>query len=111
MQIPADMVVNAMIVAITAHANQSSETIYQVGSSVSSPLEFTCIQDWAFQHFTEHPWINKDGKPVIVGKVKVLDTMDSFQRYLRIHFLIPLKVCTIYVQIIWIFSMHYPVLT
>ncbi|KVH90679.1 Fatty acyl-CoA reductase [Cynara cardunculus var. scolymus] len=43
--IPADMVVNAMIATITAHANQTfSETIYHVGSSVSNPLKFTTIQ-------------------------------------------------------------------
>jgi fatty acyl-CoA reductase len=89
--IPADMVANAMTVAMVAHANQPGESIYHVGSSVSHPVEFTWLQDYGLRYFTEHPWINKDGKPVIVGKVTVLGTMDSFQRYMTIRYLLPLK--------------------
>ncbi|CAA2984847.1 alcohol-forming fatty acyl- reductase-like [Olea europaea subsp. europaea] len=89
--IPADMVVNAIVVAMVAHANQPNESIYHVGSSVSNPVEFTWLQDYGFQYFTKHPWINKDGKPVIVGKVTVLSTMDSFRRYMAVHYLLPLK--------------------
>ncbi|KAL0390006.1 UNVERIFIED_CONTAM: Alcohol-forming fatty acyl-CoA reductase [Sesamum calycinum] len=90
--IPADMVVNAIIVAMVAHANQPNESIiYHVGSSVSSPVEFTWLQDYAFRYFTNHPYIDKHGKPVIVGKVTVLSTMESFQRYMAIHYILPLK--------------------
>ncbi|KAK6144209.1 hypothetical protein DH2020_021029 [Rehmannia glutinosa] len=89
--IPADMVVNAMIVSMVAHANQPQETIYHVGSSVSNPLEFASIQDYGQRYFSKHPWINKEGRPVIVGKVKVLNSMESFRRYLEIHYLLPLK--------------------
>ncbi|XP_042066940.1 fatty acyl-CoA reductase 3-like [Salvia splendens] len=89
--IPADMVVNAMMVAMAAHSNQSDETIYHVGSSVANPLEYASLQDYGQRYFKKHPWINKEGKPVIVGNVKVLNSMDSFQRYLAIHYLLPLK--------------------
>ncbi|XP_059627502.1 fatty acyl-CoA reductase 3-like [Cornus florida] len=89
--IPADMVVNSMIVAMAAYANQPSEIILQVGSSVANPVTFTCLQDCAFSYFTKNPWIGKDGKPVNVGKVKVLSTMASFHRYMTIHYLLPLK--------------------
>ncbi|KAJ8568464.1 hypothetical protein K7X08_027997 [Anisodus acutangulus] len=91
--IPADMVVNAMIVAMMAHADQrGSEIIYQIGSSLSNPLEIINFKDYAFNYFTKNPWINKvDGKPIIVGKVTVLSSMDSFQRYLALHYLLPLK--------------------
>ncbi|KAJ8559643.1 hypothetical protein K7X08_003701 [Anisodus acutangulus] len=90
--IPADMVVNAMIVTMMAHADQrGSQIIYHVGTSVSNPIEFTCIQDCAFHYFREHPWIDKQGKPVIVGKVNVLSSMDSFRRYMALHYLLPLK--------------------
>ncbi|KAI3450697.1 hypothetical protein Pfo_007362 [Paulownia fortunei] len=89
--IPADMVVNAMIVAMAAHANHPNESIYHVGSSVSNPVEFTWLQDYGLRYFTKHPWINKDGKPVIVGKVTVLSTMESFQRYMTIRYFLPLK--------------------
>ncbi|XP_009781717.1 alcohol-forming fatty acyl-CoA reductase-like [Nicotiana tabacum] len=91
--IPADMVVNAMIVAMVAHADQrGSETIYQVGSSVSNPLEITNLKEYGFNYFRKYPWINKvDGKPIIVGQVTMLSTMDSFRKYMAFHYLLPLK--------------------
>ncbi|CAA0810676.1 Fatty acyl-CoA reductase 3 [Striga hermonthica] len=90
---PADMVVNAMIVAMAAHVNDNggNDNIYHVGSSLSNPVEFTWLQDYALTYFTRHPWINKYGKPVIVGKVNVLSSMDSFQRYMTIRYILPLK--------------------
>lgn len=86
------MVVNAMITTIVAHANQPYQTIYHVGSSVSNPLKYQSIQEYGYNYFSKHPWINKDGKPVIVGKVKVLKSMDSFQRYFGLRYLLPLQV-------------------
>ncbi|CAH9094084.1 unnamed protein product [Cuscuta epithymum] len=90
--IPADMVVNAMIVAMVAHANQQgTESIYHIGSSVSNPMRYKVLQDLGYRFFTKHPCIGKDGKPILVGKVTVLGSMDSFRRYMAIHYLIPLK--------------------
>ncbi|KAH6836680.1 Jojoba acyl CoA reductase-related male sterility protein [Perilla frutescens var. hirtella] len=89
--IPADMVVNAMIVAMVAHANEANETIYHVGSSVSNPLKIAPLQDYGQRYFMKHPWINKEGRPVVVGNVKVLSSMESFHTYLSIHYLLPLK--------------------
>uniref|UniRef100_A0A7N0U7L0 Fatty acyl-CoA reductase n=2 Tax=Kalanchoe fedtschenkoi TaxID=63787 RepID=A0A7N0U7L0_KALFE len=90
--IPADMVVNSIIVAMAANASQSCQTtIYQVGSSVKNPVKFTYIQDIGYRYFTSHPLSDKQGKPVIVGKVKVLSTMASFNRYMSIRYMLPLK--------------------
>ncbi|CAN4100759.1 unnamed protein product [Withania somnifera] len=90
--IPVDLVVNAMIVTMMAHAEQrGSQTIYHVGTSVSNTIEFTSLQEYAYRYFREHPYINKEGKPVIVGKVTVLSSMDSFRRYMALHYVIPLK--------------------
>nr|GMD19132.1 alcohol-forming fatty acyl-CoA reductase-like [Ipomoea batatas] len=91
--IPADMVVNVMIVAMVAHADErgGGESIYHVGSSVSNPIEFSRIQDFGYRYFTQHPWIGKDGKAVRVGKVTVLNSMASFERYMTIRYLLPLK--------------------
>ncbi|XP_057781960.1 fatty acyl-CoA reductase 3-like isoform X2 [Salvia miltiorrhiza] len=88
--IPADMVVNAMIVAMAA-AGSNQTTIYHVGSSVANPLENASLQDYGQRYFQKHPWINKEGRPVIVGNVRVLKSMESFQRYLAIRYLLPLK--------------------
>ncbi|XP_058779709.1 alcohol-forming fatty acyl-CoA reductase-like [Vicia villosa] len=90
--IPADMVVNAMLVAMVAHANQPSDhIIYHVGSSVRNPVRYLNLKDYGFRYFTANPWINKDGTAVKVGKVTVLTDMDSFQRYVFIRYLLPLQ--------------------
>ncbi|KAK9072665.1 hypothetical protein SSX86_009100 [Deinandra increscens subsp. villosa] len=91
--VPADMVVNAMIIATAAHANLTcSETIYHVGSSVSNPLKFNIIQRCAYRYFTDHPWIGKNNKPIIVGQVRVLNSLSSFHRYIGLRYLLPLQV-------------------
>ncbi|XP_076932083.1 alcohol-forming fatty acyl-CoA reductase-like [Bidens hawaiensis] len=90
--IPADMVVSAMIATMVAHANQAScGIIYHIGSSVSNPLKYKSIQQSGYNYFSKHPWINKDGKPVIVSEVKVLNSMATFQRYFSLRYLLPLQ--------------------
>ncbi|CAL5436261.1 unnamed protein product [Camellia sinensis] len=90
--IPADMVVNSMVVAMAAHATQPCEMmIYQVGSSLSNPVIFSWIKEYGHHYFTKHPWIGKDGKAVKVGHITVLSSMSSFRRYMALHYLLPLK--------------------
>ncbi|XP_057534115.1 alcohol-forming fatty acyl-CoA reductase-like [Amaranthus tricolor] len=90
--IPADMVCNAMLVAAMIHANEKGNPrIYQVGSSVKNPTTFSNLHEVAYQYFQRYPWINKDGKPIRVGHVRVLGSMDSFNRYLTLYYLLPLK--------------------
>lgn len=91
-QIPADMVVNAILAAMAAHANQPGEVIYQVGSSMRNPLRYSNLHDYGFRFFTKKPWINKDGTPVKVGKVTVMGSMASFHRYMTVRYLLFLKV-------------------
>lgn len=94
------MVVNAILVAMVAHAKQPSavNNIYQIGSSSRHPLRYSNIQDYGYRYFTKKPWINKDGKPVKVGKVTVFHNMASFYRYMTVRYILPLKV------IIWVNS-------
>ncbi|KAJ8440567.1 hypothetical protein Cgig2_028696 [Carnegiea gigantea] len=90
--IPSDMVVNAIIVATEAHANQASDPIiYHIGSSLRHSIKFKIIHDTSDQYFSKHPWTNKDGRPVIVSHVKFLAPVDSFKRYLTLRYLLPLK--------------------
>lgn len=89
--IPADMVVNSIIAAMAAHCSEPCHIIYQVGSSLRNPLKYKAVQDYGLCHFTKHPWINKDGKPVKVGKLTVFSTMASFQRYMAYRYILPLK--------------------
>ncbi|CAJ2660164.1 unnamed protein product [Trifolium pratense] len=89
--IPADMVVNAILVAMVAHANQSNDVVYHVGSSIRNPFRYINFRDYGLKYFKAKPWINKDGMAVKVGKVTILTDMDSFQRYMLIHYILPLK--------------------
>lgn len=91
-QIPADMVVNAILVAMVAHANQPSDILYHVGSSVLNPIRYLNLQEYGFRYFKAKPWINKDGSIVKVGSVTMLPDMASFKRYMFIRYLLPLQV-------------------
>ncbi|XP_058190373.1 probable fatty acyl-CoA reductase 5 isoform X3 [Rhododendron vialii] len=95
--IPADMVVNSMLVAMAANATHDQlasddhVVIYQVGSSVSNPIRLNSVQDYVQLYFQKHPWIGRDGKAVKVGNVTRLTSMASFHRYMAIWYLLPLK--------------------
>lgn len=90
--IPVDMVVNAMIVAMVAHAKQLSDAnIYHVGSSLRNPVTLVSILDYGFVYFTKKPWINKQGKPIKVSKIILFSSIASFHGYMQICYLLPLK--------------------
>ncbi|KAF2321640.1 hypothetical protein GH714_000841 [Hevea brasiliensis] len=89
--IPADMVVNGIIVAMAARRKQSSETIYHLGSSLRNPVKLSNIHDFSFRYFSANPWINKDGMPVKIPKGTVFCSMASFHMYMAICFQLPLK--------------------
>lgn len=88
------MVVNSMIMAMVANANNpSSQKIYHVGSSLRNPIHFSQIHEFVFHYFTKNPYIDKYGNPVIVGKFKVLDSPANFHKYMAVRSVLPLKVC------------------
>ncbi|KAL5728780.1 alcohol-forming fatty acyl-CoA reductase [Ranunculus cassubicifolius] len=88
--IPGDMVVNAMLAAIYINANQHNECIYQVGSSNSHPLKATTVRDLGYKYFLNNPWVDENGKPVIVSKPKHLPTETSFLTYMAFRYQLPL---------------------
>ncbi|KAF5205360.1 Fatty acyl-coa reductase [Thalictrum thalictroides] len=90
--IPGDMVVNAMIVAMVTHLNQSSEHIYHVGSSMKNPVNPYVFVDYVYDYFLKNPLISKDGKPIKVKKPTILTSVASFQSYMTLHYILPLKV-------------------
>lgn len=93
MQIPADMVANSMIVAMVAHANESSQIIFHVGSSLRNPMKLCTLKELIFKYFTRNPWIGKNGKSIKVGKVIMFSSMARFRAYMAIRYRLPLKVC------------------
>ncbi|KAF3455096.1 hypothetical protein FNV43_RR05544 [Rhamnella rubrinervis] len=93
--IPADMVVNAMMVAMVSHAKdkKGSGIIYHVGSSMRNPINITMLRNFTFKYFVENPLINKlDGKPIKVVTGSLLPNMAAFRIYMLIRFIIPLLV-------------------
>ncbi|KAL3725474.1 hypothetical protein ACJRO7_030493 [Eucalyptus globulus] len=85
----ADMVVNAIIVAIAVHADKpNSNKIYQVGSSRKHPLTYLDITDIAWSYFRDSPWIDENGEPVQVHKLGIMESMASFRKHLRRYILL-----------------------
>lgn len=97
-----------MLVAITAHANEPSDIIYHVGSSVRNPVRYQNLQDYGLSYFTAKPWINKDGTAVKVGRVTVFTDMPSFRRYIFLRYLLLLEVLSLCLINIYIY-IYFPV--
>lgn len=93
MQIPADIVVNAIIMAIMTHKLQSSsQIIYHVGSSMRNSMRHRDLHNYILKYFTEKPWIDEDGNAIKIKEVTYFDNMASFHRYMTLRYLIFLKV-------------------
>ena len=94
MQIPGDMVVNAIVVAMVAHANQahSDHLIYHIGSSAKSPIRYSNFRDYLYRYFTNKPLIGENAKPIRVSKAFILKNMASFHRYVALRYFPLLKV-------------------
>ncbi|MED6120178.1 hypothetical protein PIB30_018577 [Stylosanthes scabra] len=93
--IPADMVINAMLAAMVAHANQANNDdiiIYHVGSSASNPLKLPNTANYLSRFFTAKPLLSNDGKPIKVGKLTLFNNVASFNLYLFLRYLLPLQV-------------------
>lgn len=95
MQIPADMVINSIMMVIVAHKfQQSSETIiYHIGSSMRNCMRRIDFHRYIFQYFNEKPWINEDGNAIKIKNLTFFHNMASFNRYMTTHHLLFLKVC------------------
>ncbi|KAK1441622.1 hypothetical protein QVD17_07662 [Tagetes erecta] len=91
---PADMVINSMLVAIVVHLNKPySRTIYHVASSKSNPLQISSIIRYVCDYFDDHPLMTRQGNAIrVTNNVNTLTSMSSFNRYMAIRYLIPLKV-------------------
>ncbi|CAN6438792.1 unnamed protein product [Victoria cruziana] len=89
--IPADMVVNSMLVSMVAHSRQSASFIYHVGSSKQNPLRTSIIADCAYRYFSKSPVKGRDGKAIAVPKAYLYTSMDDFRKYMNFHYNMPLQ--------------------
>uniref|UniRef100_A0A1J3HA35 Fatty acyl-CoA reductase n=1 Tax=Noccaea caerulescens TaxID=107243 RepID=A0A1J3HA35_NOCCA len=91
--IPADMVVNAMIAAGTAHSGETgTQAIYHVGSSCQNPVTFGKLHDITARYFTKSPLVGRNGSPIIVSKGTILTTMGQFSLYMTLCYKLPLQI-------------------
>lgn len=88
------MVVNTIIVAVAVNSLKSQEIIYNVGTSSRNPVKYSLFPECFQLYFTANPWTSKDGKTVRVGKIKILDSVQSFRDYMLVHYILPLQVLT-----------------
>ncbi|KAM7268810.1 hypothetical protein ACFE04_010976 [Oxalis oulophora] len=91
--IPADMVVNSMMVAMEAHTTElSKSTIYHVGSSSINILKLRTCHDCAYHYFSQNPLKDKkSGKSIKIKKGILLSTTSEFSNYIYSHYGLPLK--------------------
>nr|DAD19326.1 TPA_asm: hypothetical protein HUJ06_020789 [Nelumbo nucifera] len=90
---PGDMVVNSMVAAMVAHANQPKQFIYQVGSSRSNPIKGSRLHEYVHRCFSiNNPFIDKKGNPIKIRKYAVLTSKHALQRYMATRYMLPLKV-------------------
>lgn len=91
--IPVDLVINCVITAIVARSNQAPKNfIYHVASSSRNPLKISDVHDMAYRYFIKRPFTNQSGKPIIISKGTWLTSMDAFDNYMAIRYVLPLKV-------------------
>jgi len=87
------MVINSVIAAMVAHRNASSRVaVYHISSSRRNQIKLGDFIRIGVDYFKKNPWIDKRGKPVKVKKFHLLDSMDSFHKYIAIHYMPSLKV-------------------
>ncbi|KAE8693021.1 Fatty acid reductase 4 [Hibiscus syriacus] len=94
--IPVDMVVNAMAVAMEVHYADrqcSRETIYHISSSSGNPMKLSDFHRFLHCYFTKNPWIDTNGKIVKVSKGTVFSTPHRFFLFMKLKYVLPLKVC------------------
>ncbi|KAM7251281.1 hypothetical protein ACFE04_023164 [Oxalis oulophora] len=101
--IPADMVVNSMMVAMVNHGSEVSKNIiiYHVGSSSRNILTLGACLDYAYQYFSVNRFTSKNGKSVKIKKFKLFTTIPKLSRYVATRYGLPLKVLHLVNVIFW----------
>lgn len=63
--IPVDFVVNATLAALREPPAAGRPGYLQIGSGTSNPLTLAELRGWVQDYFRNHPWIDRDGTPVV----------------------------------------------
>lgn len=96
-QIPGDMVVNAMMAAAAAAAHASSPekpqppTVYHATSSLRNPAPYAVLYRTALRYFVDNPRVGADGRPVRTRRVQFFATVAAFTAYMVLRYRLPLE--------------------
>uniref|UniRef100_N1R0K9 Fatty acyl-CoA reductase n=1 Tax=Aegilops tauschii TaxID=37682 RepID=N1R0K9_AEGTA len=90
--VPADMVVNATLVAMAVHWNEKGYVIYHVCSALQNPLSGYVLEDACWDYFSKHPRIREDGKPLKNKRPYVFKRFTLFRAYLIMVYKLPLEI-------------------
>lgn len=94
MQIPGDMVVNAMMAATATHASPAAaqaETVYHATSSLRNPAPYAVLYRTGMRYFSENPRVGKNGEPVRTRRVHFFSTIAAFHLYMVVKYKLPIE--------------------
>uniref|UniRef100_A0ACD5XPW1 Uncharacterized protein n=1 Tax=Avena sativa TaxID=4498 RepID=A0ACD5XPW1_AVESA len=90
--VPADMVVNATLVAMVVHWNEKGRAIYHVSSSLRNPLAGYLFEDACLDYFSIHPRTLENGKPLENRRPYLFKRFSFFRAYLILMYKLPLEI-------------------
>uniref|UniRef100_A0A8R7U235 Fatty acyl-CoA reductase C-terminal domain-containing protein n=1 Tax=Triticum urartu TaxID=4572 RepID=A0A8R7U235_TRIUA len=88
--VPADMVVNATLVAMAVHLNEKGQVIYNVCSALQNPLTGYVLEDACWDYFSIYPRV-QNGKPLKNKRPYVFKRFALFHTYLILVYKLPLE--------------------
>ncbi|TVU51227.1 hypothetical protein EJB05_02637, partial [Eragrostis curvula] len=91
-QIPGDMVVNAMMVAMAVHWNEKGQVVIHVTSSLQNPLSTSTTLDMMYRYFSSNPQIGKNGRVIKAKRLHLTNKFASFRTYMFLKYKLPLEV-------------------
>uniref|UniRef100_A0ACD6AKV8 Uncharacterized protein n=1 Tax=Avena sativa TaxID=4498 RepID=A0ACD6AKV8_AVESA len=90
--IPADIVINAAMVAMAVHWNEKEQVIYHVSSSLQNPLSLYDLEDACEDYFSMNPRILENGKALPNRRPYVFKNLTFFRLFLLLVYKLPLEV-------------------
>ncbi|VAH55531.1 unnamed protein product [Triticum turgidum subsp. durum] len=108
--IPGDMVVNAMMVSMSAHSeDQQAHIIYHVTSSLRNPAPYAVLSDSGHRYFFDNPpCTGRNGEFVQLKKMRFFSTVERLIMYMTIKYKLPLEMLHLANILLWgVFSRHY----
>ncbi|CAL5007224.1 unnamed protein product [Urochloa decumbens] len=91
--IPADMVVNAMMVAMAVHSEERAQKIYHVTSSARNPAPYSILSQSGHRYFLDNPpCMGKNGEPIRLRRMHFFSSVPLLNVYMVIKYKIPLKI-------------------